>query len=298
MKTDRPSSTAIFVANGIWWVSRNKRLSALVPHSMGVLNNALVSHINKGLFATPKKLGRWLFHLQASLMQKASVPGFYLHFVLRKRSLEEFVRSAISDGAKQLVVIGAGFDTLSLRMADEFVDMTVIEIDHPATQQLKKSALKNKNHGVDNIFFLPLDLTENTMQELLLEHENYDQNKTSVFVAEGLLMYLLEKEVCEILHFIKNFSGPGSHFVFTYMEENGKNNYQFKNASWATNFWLRLKGEVFKWGLKNEHLPQFLSESGFQLLDCRTHKELKEKFLSGTDEPLPIGENIAVAQSN
>lgn len=298
MKTGRPSSTAIFVANGIWWVSRNKKLSTLVPDFMGTMNYSLVSHINMGLFATRNKLGRWLLQIKISLMQKASLPGFYLHFVLRKRSIEEFVRSAITNGAEQLVVIGAGFDTLSLRIAKEFTDMTVIEIDHPATQQWKKTALKDKNHGADNLYFLPMDLTEHTMQELLLELENYDQNKTSVFVAEGLLMYLLEKEVCEILHFIKNFSGPGSHFVFTYMEENGKNSYQFKNASWATNFWLRLKGEAFKWGLKNELLPQFLSESGFQLLNYRTHKELKKKFLSGTDEPLPIGENIAVAQSN
>lgn len=228
-------------------------------------------------------------------MQMASIPGFYLHFVLRKRSIEEFVRSAISYGAQQLVVIGAGFDTLSLRMADEFVDMTVIEIDHPATQKLKKSALKDNDFG--NLHFLPLDLTKHIMQELLLRHDQYNQDKTSVYVAEGLLMYLLEKEVREILHFIKHFSGPKSRFVFTYMEENGKNNYQFKNASWATNFWLQLKGEAFKWGLKNDRLPSFLSKCGFELLDCRTHKELREKFLSGTYEPLAIGENIAVAQS-
>lgn len=230
-------------------------------------------------------------------MQKASVPGFYLHFVLRKRSIEEFVKSAIKDGAEQLVVIGAGFDTLSLRIGDDFPDMTVIEIDHPATQQLKESALKSISHNVDNISFLPLDLTEYMMQELLLEHNRYDKNKTSVFVAEGLLMYLLEKEICEILHFIKHFSGPKSRFVFTYMEENGKNNFQFKNASWITNFWLQLKGETFKWGQKNEQLSSFLSKSGFELLDCRTHKELREEFLSGTDEPLAIGENIAVAES-
>lgn len=298
MKANKPSSTAIFVANGVWWVSRNKKFSALVPDFMGKLNNSLVSYVNNDLFTTHNKFGKWLLQIKTTLMQVASIPGFYVHFVLRKRVIEEFVNTAIIDGAEQVVVIGAGFDTLSLRVFKDNPKTNVFEIDHPATQKWKINSLQRNNHEFGGVHFLPLDLTKNTMQELLSKHQKYNQSKTTVYVAEGLLMYLTEKEVREILHFIRQFSGSKSRFVFTYMEENDHNKYQFKNASWITNFWLRIKGEGFKWGLKNEQLPVFLSESGFELLHFRTHKDLREKFFEGNGEPLPIGENIAVAQSN
>ena len=111
-------------------------------------------------------------------------------------------------------------------------------------------------------------------------------------------MYLAEKEVREILNFIKGNSGIGSRFIFTYMEEQTNGSYQFKNASLMTNWWLKVKGEQFTWGLRNEQLAPFLNESGFRLLECKTHRELRAEFISAANSgaQLAIGENIAVAQ--
>jgi methyltransferase (TIGR00027 family) len=288
----------MFVANGIWWVTNHPRLFLEVPELMGSLNLGMVQHFNSGFFSPEHRVGSWLLNIKTSIMQSASLPGFYLHYVVRKRCIEKFAMAAIAGGAEQVVVIGAGFDTLSLRIATEYPDLSIIEIDHPATQAWKREALGHLDLQFDNIHFLSLDLLRDTMQEVLLQSTHYDRNKPSVFVAEGLLMYLTEKEIAVILNFIKAESGPGSRFIFTCMEENAEGDYQFRNASWLTSAWLSMKREVFTWGLRSDQLAPFLRRSDFQLLEFKTHKDLREEFVSDGNrgDPLAIGENVAVAQ--
>jgi O-methyltransferase involved in polyketide biosynthesis len=64
--------------------------------------------------------------------------------------------------------LGAGFDTLSLRIATEYPDLSIIEIDHPASQAWKREALGRLGLQFENIHFLSLDLLRDTMQEVLL----------------------------------------------------------------------------------------------------------------------------------
>src|SRR3954463_10787428 len=65
---------------------------------------------------------RWLTRMPAlaRAIERATVPGLCLHFMLRKRWIEHAVRSALARGARRVVVIGAGYDTLALRLAREF----------------------------------------------------------------------------------------------------------------------------------------------------------------------------------
>ena len=55
-------------------------------------------------------------------MERATHPGIVRHWMLRKKWIELRVRAAIADGADQVVVLGAGFDTLGVRMAVERPD--------------------------------------------------------------------------------------------------------------------------------------------------------------------------------
>ncbi len=297
MKSNKPSSTALFVANGLWWVTNHPSLSVEVPERMGRLNHEMVKHINTGLFSIRNRLGRRLLKLKTSLMQKVAMPGFYLHFALRKRCIEDHVRAALNEGAEQLIVIGSGFDTLGLRISRDFPHLKVIEIDHPATQKWKVKALDRLKNEYENLHLLPIDLTQHALHEALLQSEHYDSSKPTVFVAEGLLMYLHEKDVRGLLHSIRRHSALGSRLIFTYMEELKEGDFQFSNASRLVNFWLKMKREIFTWGLKTDQLTPFLNHSGYQLMTCKTHLELRKEYLSDAnrDAALAIGENIAVA---
>jgi len=298
MNPNKVSSTAIFVANGVWWVANHENLSIEVPGQMARYNLEMVKHINMGLFSVQHGFGRRILKVKTSIMLKASMPGFYLHFVIRKRCIAESVRAAINNGAKQLVVIGAGFDTLSLEMANAFPDIIVIEIDHPATQAWKRKALDSIDQRFDNLHLIPLDLSRSAIQEALSDNACYDKEKVSVFVAEGLLMYLEENEVRDIFRSIRENSGMESTLIFTYMEENISGGYDFSDVSMSTTLWLYLKQETFTWGLNRDQLVPFLDQFGFNLLDCITHNDLRRHFISTANKgaSLVMGENVAIAQ--
>jgi hypothetical protein len=190
MENDKPSSTAIIVANGVWWVSMQRKLGPIVPQGMTKTNRLMVENLNPGLFSPNFPIGRLLLRARTRIMQTVSIPGFYLHFVCRKRCIENLVREAIREGAEQLVVVGAGFDTLSLRVASDFPAIPVIEIDHPATQVWKRKAIPSQAWSHGNLHLLPLDLTLGNMSDTLLGSACYRPERPTVFVVEGLLMYL------------------------------------------------------------------------------------------------------------
>lgn len=65
------------------------------------------------------------------------MPGQFVAFAHRKAFCERQVREGIGAGASQVLVLGAGYDTMGWRLAPEFSGVSFFEIDHPATARLK-----------------------------------------------------------------------------------------------------------------------------------------------------------------
>src|SRR5436305_1327182 len=59
-----------------------------------------------------------------------------LFLAVRSRFAEDALRTAVSRGVSQVVVLGAGLDTFALR--NPFPQLRVFEVDHPATQEWKR----------------------------------------------------------------------------------------------------------------------------------------------------------------
>jgi methyltransferase (TIGR00027 family) len=112
-----------------------------------------------------------------------------LHYIVRKRYLEDVARECLAEGIRQVVVLGAGFDTLAWRLHHEYSEVCFIELDHPATQQAKKQILQKHGYIPQNLRLLPLDLAQTSLQDSLLACPHYNPALPSLFIAEGLLMY-------------------------------------------------------------------------------------------------------------
>ena len=59
----------------------------------------------------------------------------------RARYAEDKLQELLSEGIKQYILLGAGLDTFGLRTAIEPKDFKVFEVDHPATQTIKKNRI-------------------------------------------------------------------------------------------------------------------------------------------------------------
>ena len=97
------------------------------------------------------------------------------------------VTEALDAGIRQIVVIGAGFDSRSWRFGRQGVQF--IELDHGATQQEKI----RRAPGPGPIY-VAADLTTQSAAEALVEH-GLDTSRPVLFVVEGVTMYLDEKIV-------------------------------------------------------------------------------------------------------
>lgn len=190
------------------------------------------------------------------------------------------MRKAFLGDAGQLVVIGAGFDTLAVRLAGEFPRATLIEIDHPATQRVKGVVLAGSG-----VRLVAADLSRRPLAEVLAELDGYDPRRHAVFVVEGLLMYLTDAEIATLFGAIRGTHQGALTIVFTVMEPTPDGRLAFHNATALTRWLLGRWSEPFRSALPKSGAAAFLQRFGLELEAVR--------------EPDPghaQGENVMVAR--
>ncbi len=297
MRHDRPSDTARFVLNGIHWVSQHPRLGSEVPRDLARYTDEMVRCVEWGGKAKVSWIDRRISRLKAGLMQAVSIPGIYLYQVMRKRYIESVARSHVLPNVSQLIVLGAGFDTLSLRIGSSRVGMTVIEVDHPASRAAKLEAIGRFNFSTGPCVFVDSDIDRDGIAESLARCPEYDPNAPTLFVAEGLTMYLQESRVRDLFEFVSGGSSE-SRILFTYMEEGPDGSWDFREQGALATRWLAFKNECFTWGAKRQAIAGILAQCGLDLVEERTAEDLRSDLLSPENRDVRIahGENTVLAR--
>ena len=288
MKDDTASSTARLIARAILLASRDSHLKKLVAPNEAELSETILQRSRGN-----KAIGIALSRIPTPILLKIEgylVPGLVTHFLLRKRKIEATVRKALAQGDQAVVVIAAGFDTLCLRLHHEFADADFIEIDHPATQKPKQGISPKSS----NLHFIPADLIKKSIAEVL-SSSSLRLDTRSIFVVEGLTMYLKEDDVLEIFKQIAPYCGK---LVFTFMEEDQDGDIGFRDQSHFTETWLEALQEPFLWGITRAKLPQFLAKSGLKVQEIIGEPKLRAEFLAPLNLnhlPLAKGECLCIA---
>jgi methyltransferase (TIGR00027 family) len=299
MKLQQPSATAGLVARGVALVSREPGLAQLVSPLSAEASAWCIEAASPHGRQLVRALDRRWFRSAARLLERLALPGITLHYVLRKRYLEDVARRSIREGCRQVVVLGAGFDALALALHLEFPEVLFCEIDHPATQRVKRRALEGRwELPGKKLHFLPADLSRRMLEACLAGCPDFDPAERTLFIAEGLLMYLTPDEVERLFGSVCQCGGPGSRFAFTFMERQPDGRPGFRAASRGVGLWLRLQREPFRWGIAREELPDYLAASGLTLRELAGSETLRDRYLSGACRAmaLPEGEGICMAE--
>jgi methyltransferase (TIGR00027 family) len=199
------------------------------------------------------------------------VPGIVPHYLARKRRIEIAVREALDGGAMRVVVLGAGFDTLAWRLHGEFPKVEFLELDHPATQRVKRRALGD----AVNFSYGQVDLA----LQSLADRPGLDASGSTVFVAEGLTMYLREERVAALLRDFAASAGPAGRVVFTFMEQDDAGSIGFRGQNPLVAAWLKLRSEPFLWGIRRDRLPGFLASCGLGNAEVIDEVRLRAEIL-------------------
>jgi methyltransferase (TIGR00027 family) len=261
MKANRSSRTAYKVALNIVTLDSKPGMDQILP--LGIVDATEKLLIKSGIIG--EKTANFARSKWAILLYEGFdwiLPGQFEAFAFRKSFCETQVREAIRTGATQVLVLGAGYDTLGFRLAPEFLDVCFFEIDHPATARLKAKGIEAMGKP-DNLYLMAEDLGEKQLLDVLKQNRIWDLDEKTVIIAEGLVMYLPPGAVQEMFEQCAFGTGPESRIAFSYipMGEDGR-----PDVGRFTGFmlWLqKIVGEPWNWSIYPEVLPAFLKAAGW-----------------------------------
>lgn len=131
--------------------------------------------------------------------------------VARTVEIDDAIRAA---HAPQVVILGAGLDGRAWRMP-ELADSIVFEVDHPDTQTQKEAAVAHLRQTAREVRFVPVDFSRDDLNSALAAAE-HDPTIPTMWVWEGVVMYLRREEVETSLAVIARRSVVGSRLVIAY----------------------------------------------------------------------------------
>ena len=94
------------------------------------------------------------------------LPGQFETFAHRKAFCECQARDSIGDSVTQVLVLGAGYDTMGWRLAPEFSGVHFFKIDHPASARLKARGIAERGQR-KNLHLIAEDLGERKLKDVL-----------------------------------------------------------------------------------------------------------------------------------
>ncbi len=290
MKKNRASSTAFTVLQGILYTVEKPAYRRLVSRESIDAARRILSCSEEGRRRL-KQLDSRLFRMAAPLFEGLMVPGISRQYVLRKRCIEDYTLRGIGRGVKQVVNLGAGFDTLAFRLSSRWEKVRFLEVDHPATGELKRRALWER--GTPNLGFIASDLTARDLLGKLRGFPGFNPARSTLFIAEGVLMYLDELHVAKLLETLGASTDGEQRFIFSFVEPAQRN---LQSRGGLLRLYLKFKGEPLLWAVSREKLGRFLGNHGYALKAIIPARELKKRYLTANRrERLHEGELIAVA---
>ena len=223
-------------------------------------------------------------------------PGVNGFLAARDRYIDDTLQGFLDEGIDQLVILGAGYDSRPYRF--ELNGIKTFEVDHPATQEDKLTKLKAIFGKVpEHVIYVPVDFNTQSLEERLLAC-GYDPTRKTLFIWQGVTMYLNRDAVDSTLDLVVQHSGPGSAIVFDYLYRSLLDGVQKQNEIDNMRRYRFMTGEGLTFGIPEGMITSFLEERGFaSVKDVNAH-DLKVAYCTGRKSGRTIvgGYGIALAR--
>jgi methyltransferase (TIGR00027 family) len=258
MTNDRPSRTAEYMAlfRAVETAERADRRLFEDPYAAALLTGRLKALA--GLARLPA-IGRL-----ATCFLDIGWPRTRSSAVVRTRLIDDLVRQAMRGGARQALLLGAGFDSRPYRL-EELRDVPVFEVDHPSTQRAKRQRLEARLGRLPgNVRFVPVDFEKDDLEAALL-HADFDTRAATVAIWEGVVSYLTPAAVDQNFRMLARILAEQGQLIFSYVHQGALDgSVAFQEARrWKSS--VRSSGEPFIFGFDPAGLADYLRPRGFAL---------------------------------
>jgi methyltransferase (TIGR00027 family) len=286
MEKNQSSSTALTVLQGLVFTGKYSNLNFLVSQENLDLAIKILNSTEDGKKKLKNLESKFFRYFIIPFADKFIMKGITSHYALRKKFIEEETISHIKKyNITQVVNLGAGFDTLLIRKSKEFQDIDFYEVDHPATQNLKKKIVK-KFDVPKNLKFISVDF-EN---EKIINKLKIDENKNTLFIIEGVLMYLEKADVLELCKEILAMTKSHFSIIFTFrVPQKAKFN--------ILDLYLKLKHENIKSEINQQELQKLCSKNNLKMQKIIDSNFFKSNYLINYKKQIRLNESELIAVS-
>lgn len=244
--------------------------AAAALRAWGALNAA-----GRAVFNDPHALAltsaRWRKALQNPRRRKFLMHGLLrwmqpiaAQVLARSHHAERHLQAAVLAGVRQYVIVGAGLDSFHWRRSAWAKSLTVFEVDHPATQ-----AMKRDRCAAIGLVGEPQWVAANFERESVadaLRRSVFKATEPAFFTWLGVTHYLKPLSTRATLKALAEVAAPGTELVFDYSVPPS----HITRADWALSLGLGLLtvivGEPLVGGFTPETLQAWAAETGWTVV--------------------------------
>jgi len=233
---------------------------------------------------------RGLAQIRAAALRYKPSPSRYLRafLVARSRVAEEALADSVRHGVRQYVVLGAGLDTFAYRNPYPASELRVFEVDHPATQALKRRQLAAASLAPPaSLVFVPVDFERERLPERL-ESAGFRAAEPAFFSWLGVTMYLSRAAALGTLGFIARLP-EGSGVVFDYALPPATLSLVRRVVQRAVMRRVAAAGEPWKSFFDPRELAAELRSLGFRQLEDLGPEAINARYFSERLDGLRVG---------
>ncbi len=183
-----------------------------------------------------------------------------LWVALRTAHLDAHVVHWTTQGGRQVVVLGAGFDSRAARLARPGIRF--FEVDQPASQAEKRARIQAQpSYPAGAATYVACDFAKDDFLDRLVA-SGFDVAAPALILWEGVTYYLPEVAIRTTLERIAKACHPESLLLFDYFTRDFVEGASRGHQDEATRAFVESLGERFVFGT-NDPVPM-MSEAGFR----------------------------------
>ncbi len=217
----------------------------------------------------------WLLERVAGEMGRMS----FGQVLARARWSEDCLESACREGTDQYVMVGAGLDSFALRRRDLTESLTVFELDHPATQRVKRERLAQLGVELPKALeFVPIDFECESLEEALAR-SSFSPELRSFHSWMGTVPYLTDEAIFDTLGSIARASADGSELVLDFFCRLEDVSPEHRPAMKKVLRVAARRGEPMISFYEPADLVRRVTQIGFELVEMVPPKDHEPRFL-------------------
>jgi len=223
--------------------------------------------------------------------------GAWSSGVARTRLIDDWIGDAAAAGARQVVLLGAGFDCRALRLP-RIAKIPTFELDRLQLLEEKRNRLGGSVAATHpHLRYIPIDFLCDDVGARL-SASGFVQITRTIVLWEGVSNYLDAETVASVFDLVAKICAPGSRIIFTYVHADVLDGGFEAPGLDALFTRLAASHESWTFGFRPEELGEYLRRHGLHLIDDLGAAEYRVKVMGARARGLVGYEfyHVAVAE--